>query len=149
MTHLRWEHKDPGPTKKSPDWYWTVGICAGGIAVASFIIGNFLFAVVALAAGFAIMLAGSRGGAHRTYALSDKGLHIGHEVIPYENMARFAIEADPPRLLIATTSLLGTIAVPLDNVDPRTIEMELKNHNIEAADRLHSLSDQVAKAIGM
>lgn len=145
----RWEAHEPGASDKDARWYWAVGIIAGGVAVASVIAGNYLFSVIAVVGGFATMLAGSRPGSHRTYGLSDRGLHIGHERIPYANIKSFAIHDEPLRLVVATTGLMGTISVPLGTADFRLIRTELKNRNIEEDEELDSLSEKIAKAIGI
>jgi hypothetical protein len=147
---IKWEAHEPGAPDKEPGWYWAVGIIAVGVAVASAIAGNYLLCVIAVMGGFAVMLAGSRPAAHRTFGLSDRGLHVGAERIPYANIKSFAIhDNEPRRLVIATASLMGTVSIPLGNADFRFIRTELKNRNIEEDDDLDSVAEKLAKAIGI
>jgi hypothetical protein len=147
---VTWEAHEPGAGDKESGWYWVVGIIAAGIAVASGIAGDYLFSVIAVIGGFAIMLAGSRPGVQRTYALSDRGIHIGHERIPFSNIKSFAIhDEDPRRLVIGTASLMGTLSIPLGDADFRAVRTELKNRNIEEDDELDSVAERFAKVIGI
>lgn len=147
---IRWEVYDPGSPKKDGNWYWAVGIIAGGVGVAGVISGNYLFALIAVIGGFAIMLAGSQGPAHRSYRLSEAGLHVAGGRIPYANIRSFAIHEDAPRRLVITTeSLMGTLSIPLGNADFRAIRTEFKNRDIEEDEGLDSVTEKLARAIGL
>lgn len=147
---IKWEAHEPGASDKKPSWYWAVGIIALGVAAAAIISTNYLLAVIALIGGFAIMLAGSRPEAHRAFGLSNRGLHIGAERVPYVNIKSFAIhDNEPKRLVIATTGLTGIFSIPLGTADFRLIRTELLNRNIEEDEDLDSMTEKLAKAIGI
>ena len=147
---IRWEAHDPGASQKSGNWYWTVGIIAGGVAIASVIGGNLLLAAIAVIGGFAVMLAGSHPGGRRVCAVTGRGIHVGREVIPYANIKRFSIkESDPKKLVIETVGLIGTISLALGDADWRAIRTELKNRNIDEDDALDSFAEKIAEMMGI
>jgi hypothetical protein len=147
---IKWEARSRSTKDKDASWYWTVGILAVGVAVAAIISGNYLFSLIALLGGFAIMLAGSQGPAHHAYAVSERGIHIGTERIPYMNITSFSIKDEtPPRLVLLTRGLMGTVSLPLGGADYRAIRTELKNRNIDEDDDLDSAAEKLARAIGI
>ena len=95
--HFVWRAQKNAGTKKTSNWYWVVGILVAGGAFASFISGNFLFGVLLLIGGFAIMLAGSQPAIENAYAISDKGLHINTQVVGWDSIQLFAISENEPR----------------------------------------------------
>ena len=150
-TLITWQAKEYDFVPKARSWYWAVGIIAGGIAAASFILSNYLLVLIAILAGFTIMLVGSAKPKRHTYRLTEKGFMIGPRLISFRDMRRFAVHEDDDggELLIETNTISGTISVPLGDADYRLIEMELKNQNIEEVESLHSFADHLARGIGI
>ena len=147
---LSWQVRDERAYVKNSSWYWTIGIVGGGVAIASFIIGNLLFGILTVIAVFAIMLAGSRPGTTHTCSISETGVHVGGNFFPFSSIAQFAIREDEPkRLILKTSGFMGTVSLSLEGVDFRAVRQELKNHNIEEVDTLESLGERLADMIGM
>ena len=146
---ITWQAHD-GNSDKSSAWYWTIGIVAFGFAVAGFIIGNFLFGIMALLGGFAIMLSGVQPEKKQAITLSDKGVHIDKILIPYQNVNKFSIkEDDPKKLTIETNGLMGIMSFPLGETDFRSVRSQLKNNNVDEEDEIHSFTEKISDAIGM
>lgn len=148
---ISWQAKEYDFKPKEREWYWTVGIIAVSSAVAAFILKDYLFSLIAVVGGFAVMLVGSKKPSKHTYAFTERGLTIGpHNVILYDDMKRFALEEDEPRRLsIETRKIIGTVSMPLADADYRLIRTELKNRNIEEAEKLDHFIDGVARRIGL
>ncbi|MES2014671.1 MAG: hypothetical protein V4437_02550 [Patescibacteria group bacterium] len=147
---ISWQAQEHGFRPKEQQWYWTVGIVAVGVAVASFILSDYLFSLIAVIAGFAVMIVGSKKPERHKYSLTEQGLMIGTQLIPYSKMTRFSIVEDEPRKLSIETKLLaGTIGAPLGTADYRQIRTELKNRNIEETEALDSFIDSIAGSIGL
>ncbi|XKT74608.1 MAG: hypothetical protein ACJKTH_00765 [Patescibacteria group bacterium UBA2163] len=150
--NVAWRAKEDGCAPKTSNWYWTVGIISVGAALSSIILGNTLLGVLIVLGGFTIMLAGTRPDRMHSYALSDAGVHIDAQIIPWNKIRAFAIheEDEPvPALVIATDTLLGTTSIPLKDVDYRLIRTELKNRSIDEIDSLETITDNIARAIGL
>ena len=147
---LSWRGQEKEFRPKQAPWYWAVGIAAGGIAISAVIVGNYLFALIAILGGFAIMVVGSGRPARHVYKLTERGFMVGTTFIPYEKISRFAIREDDPHILtIETSTFSGTMSIPLSGVDWRTVSMELKNRNIEEAESLGSFIEKFERAIGL
>lgn len=148
-TNIVWTASD-GNTHKDSSWYWTIGIVAGGVAVAAFIIGNFLLGVLAILGAFVIMLAGSQPEKERRYAITEKGVHLDNVVVPFQNIKRFSIQEEEPRkLCIETAGLMGVVSIPLMDTDYRNIRSQLKNHNIDEEDELGSFTEKITDMLGV
>jgi len=147
---VSWQAREYEFRPKDKQWYWTTGIVAMGVAVAAFILSDYLFSVIAVIGGFAVMLIGSKKPARHTYTLTDKGLFVGTHLTSYSQMTRFSIREDEPRKLsIETKRLTGTLTVPLGDADYRQIRTELKNRNIEETEALDSFVEQIVGGMGL
>jgi hypothetical protein len=148
---LQWTTQKKGNSGKTSSWYWTVSIVAGGLAIASFIMGNILLGLLAIVGAFAIMLAGSTPVSEQKCSLSDAGVHIDNALIPYVNITQFAIQEDiePKKVVLQTKGLMGIITLELEGVDFRAVRSELKNHNVDEVEELHSFGERLAEMIGM
>jgi hypothetical protein len=147
---MKWQAREGEYRPKGNSWYIGVGIVAIGLAVAAVIIQNYLFALISVLGGFAVMVVGSRRPARKTYALYERHIAVGTDIIPYEKVSRFAIREDDPReLVLELKNLIGVAAVPLGNADHRRIRMELKNRDIEEVEKLDVFVGKVANWIGL
>lgn len=147
---LSWQAREYDFVPKGDSWYWAVGVIAGAAAIAAIVLSDYLFAVIALLAGFSVMLLGSNPPKRHTYRLTDRGFMIGDRLVPYRDMVAFAIhEGEEPSLNIETTTMMGVISAPLVNVDRRRIEMELKNQNVDEVEYIHSFVNALASRIGL
>lgn len=148
---LSWTVEESGAPEKTSTWYWVVGIVAFGGTAASVIAGNYLFSVLIIIGAFALMLAGSRGGTKYRCSLSERGIRIGEEAVPFEKIKRFAVveEAEPPLLVLDIQNFMGVTSVPLSGIDFREVRTHLKNKNVEEADELGSTVEKIARAVGL
>lgn len=143
-----WEGTQYEFAEKSSDWYWALGIIAAAAIIASILFGNFLLALVILAASVAVALqAGKRSKVHH-FALTDHGLQIDDRLYPFDTMMHFSVLEYPGTdlplaLSIKTRSLLAPhLLVPLSGVDPDAVyeyisyHLEEGNHEASLIDRL-------------
>jgi hypothetical protein len=149
-TKLTWQARDEKKKQKSANWYWMVGIVAVGIAAASVIIGNPLFAVIALIGAFAVMLAGSVPPARYAVVFSERGVSINGRDVPYTSIKRFALREDEPRRLhLDIAGDLAVMSLPLGNADFRAVRELLKNKNVEEVEHLGGVTEKAAEILGM
>ena len=83
---ISWQAPEYVYTKKSPDWYWAVGIVTVGFFVVAIIFNNFLFGGFMLLGGFTIALYGARPPRIISFSLSVEGVRIENRVYPYESL---------------------------------------------------------------
>lgn len=147
---MSWKAREGVHKPKTKSWYWAVGIVAGSMAIAALILEDYLFSLIAVLAGFAVMLVGTRKPPLMEYALYENDLAIGVERIPYEKIRRFAIREQEPRMLILElNTLVGVAHIHLDDTDWRRIRMELKNRNIDEAEELGTFISKVTEWMGL
>jgi hypothetical protein len=146
---VSWQAQEFEFQEKERSWYWAVAIIATGVAVSAFILANYLFSLIAVIAGFTVMLVGSKKPRERKYQVTERGFFIGTRLIPYRNIRRFAIHEEPRELVLETNTISGTVSVPLGDVDYRAIQMEFRNQDIEEVDTLRSFADHVARGMGI
>lgn len=146
-----WQGREAEFTPKSKSWYWTVGILAGGAAIAAFIADNILFGIILILAGATTALVGSRHPAVHTFKISNRGIHIGDQVFRFENILRFAIEEDHPKKLLfeLKQGFVKIMTIPIGEVDYRTVRTELKNKNIEEVEHLNSAAARLSDWMGL
>lgn len=148
---LEWQGREFEFTPKSPTWYWSIGILSVGAAVAAFIVGNFLFSIILLLAGFTTALLGSRQPALHTFRITNRGIHVGEQLFKYDNIASFAIEEQEPKKLLfrLKQGIVATMTVPLAGADHRAVRTELKNRNVEEVDDLDSTVARLSDWMGI
>jgi len=145
-----WKATEGTFKQKTRPWYWAVGIIAGGMAAAAVITADYLFALIAILAGFSVMLVGSRRPSRMEYALYENDILIGKERIPYEKIRRFAIkETDPKMLTLEMKNIVGIASMQLANVDWRLIRTELKNRNIDEVESIDAFVSKVTEWMGL
>ncbi|TAJ13994.1 hypothetical protein EPO56_02640 [Patescibacteria group bacterium] len=147
---VSWYAVDNGFKEKDRPWFWAVGLVGVGVAVAAFILQNYLFSLIAVLSSFTVMIVGAQKPPRHKYSFTERGFLIGQHLMPYSQMDNFSIHEDEPRKLsIGTKTLTGVVTVPLADVDHRIIRTELKNRNIEEVDKLDSFIAGIARRVGL
>ena len=149
-TLISWQTHEYDFRPKEREWFFVVAIVSAGVAVAAFILSDYLFSLIAILGGLTIMLVGARKPSRHKYSLTNRGFMIGEHLIPYSQMLRFSIkEEEPQKLNVETKGFAGTLSAPLAHADYRLIRTELKNRNIEEVEVLDSFIDAVAHRMGL
>ncbi len=151
---FEWEGVEYEHNEKSPDWYWALGIIATAGVIASVLFANYLLAVLIVAAAAALALHAAKKPPVHRFALTEEGLHIGHELHPYQRMRSFAVleypdAADvPPVLSIKTEHWLAPhLLIPLNGVDADALYAYLLER-VEEGEHPPTMADVVARWIG-
>jgi hypothetical protein len=126
---IRWEALEYEYVPKSNNWFWTVGIIFVGLSIASVLLGNFLFAILVLIAGFAVILMGIRRPKKISFSFTVRGLQIEKRLFPYENLKSFWIHFEPPHKKLLTIEpkkfFMPIISVPLGDINPNVVREHL------------------------
>ena len=122
---IKWTAMEYEFIPKSNNWFWSVGIVFMGIALAAILLGNILFAIVVLIAGFTIILYGAKKPRMVEFSVSPKGVQIDNRLFPFENLGSFWIHYEPPLKKSVSVEpkkfFMPTISIPLDDIDPNLI----------------------------
>jgi hypothetical protein len=111
-----YEHKE-----KRTDWYIALGVIAVSIAVASFLLGNTLFAILIIVGTFTLAIYSMREPGIMEIELSKRGILINDTVYPYNTLESFWVEEydKEPKIIIQSEKvLMPYIIIPLGNTDP-------------------------------
>lgn len=123
---LTWEAPEHRHVEKGSDWFWAVGIIAFASATASFLLGNFLFAILIFVAAAALSLVALRRPRIIAFAISTRGIRVGDTWYPYASLESFCIDimnyAEPQLLIKSKKMYMPLIVIPLpeeyiDDVD--------------------------------
>lgn len=129
-----WEGREYQFEEKSADWYWALGIIATAAAIACILFGNFLLALVILAAAVTLALTASKGSRTHRFAIYEDGIAIDAHYYEFQNMLHFSVleyadETLPPSLSIKTKHFLAPhLLIPIIGYDPVEIYEYMLNH---------------------
>ncbi len=79
---------------KSKDWTWIVGIIGLGVALASAILGNLIFALFLGLATVALIIHGRKDADLLEIGISKKGVRINREFFPYQTLKSFWVHEE-------------------------------------------------------
>lgn len=129
--NITWETDEYRHQHKTPDWFWALGIVIIAAAAASVLLGNLLFAILLVIAGFTVALFAARPPERIEVELSQKGIRLGRQMYPHKNLESFWVttETEPPLLLIERRkSILPDISIPIEDVSPDDVRLFLNNY---------------------
>lgn len=125
---LNWQAHEYVYTRKSSDWYFKVGIITIGIIIASYILNNYLFAILAAISGFTFALFGAKKPDILNMEVSPRGVRVHTKLYPYSELDFFWVSEniEEPKILLQGSGLLHThIILPLGDMDSEDIRVEL------------------------
>lgn len=131
---ISWNAPDHIHTKKSPDWYWAVGIITLALAVVSFILGNAITGIFVLAASVALVLNASREPQSMYHEVNDRGIMIGQTLYPFLSLDSFWIPHDemPAKIILKSRkSFMPYIVVLIDEIDREEVREVLLRYIAE------------------
>jgi hypothetical protein len=148
---LSWQAPEYAQSKKSPDWYWAVGIITLGFFITALIFDNILFGVFMLLAGFTIALYGARPPRTITFTLSPGGIRIENRMYSYDTLTSFWIFYDPPHIkelsIESQKLVMPHIKIPLGAMNPAAVRSYLQQF-LREKQQEESLIDIASKYLG-
>ncbi len=118
---------------KGSDWIWALGILVVAGAGAAILLGNLLFGIFILIAGFVMATLATREPKTVSYAVTTRGLRIDDKLYPYSSLESFYINEEHPmgpELLVKSEKMfMPLLVLPLP-------EEEVDNIELIVADRL-------------
>lgn len=128
-TLISWQTPEYIMEKKTPDWYWAVGIISVAIMIASILFNNILFAVFILIGTLTIFMYAKRDPDMIDIEITEEGVRAGRNVYPYSLLNSFFVDEqrDPPHLLLKSSGITNQlILIPIIKVDPQKVYDILK-----------------------
>lgn len=142
---LEWSAAEYPFREKTTDWYWALGIMAVAGAVASYIVGNFLFAVLILLGAFTVAAYGARRPHVVPFEISRRGIRSDTVLYPYSSLSSFWIiegEEESKILLQSTKFFMPYISIPLGNTDPEMVRSFLLNF-LEEREHIEPITQRI------
>ncbi len=114
---VSWEAPEFYFTEKKGDWYFALSIIVAGCVGAALLLGNFLFALLALIGGAALALSASKRPATVPFAVTVRGVRLGNRLYPFSHLNAYYIDEEDPRgphlLLLAKRKFMPLMIMPI------------------------------------
>ncbi|MEK7576575.1 MAG: hypothetical protein AAB482_02665 [Patescibacteria group bacterium] len=148
---IAWKAPEYVYYKKSPDWYWSLGILGAALIGVALWQNNFLFALITLVGTFAIALYAVRKPRTIEIKISIKGVEIDNTLYPYESLKSFWIFYRPGGVkelsLMSEKMFMPRIAIPIGDIDPVELR-DLLIQSIPETAQEESFADAIARWLG-
>ena len=147
---IEWNAPEHYYYKRSPDWYWSVGIIAVTGAVLACIFGNVIFGILILASATALSLHASIVPRVILYQINDRGIVVDDTLYTFLNLHSFWIDHKHPTpkiLLKSQKFFMPFISVPIDEVNPEDVRAVLLRY-IAETEHIEPLSLRVLEVMG-
>ncbi|MCF7835736.1 MAG: hypothetical protein K9M15_01300 [Candidatus Marinimicrobia bacterium] len=126
---IKWRCLEYEYHPKTSDWFWFVASGVLIIVITAILMKNFLFAVIAVLAGFILTILGTKKPQEIEFCISGKGVEIGEKIYPYKELDAFWVNYNPPikkeLILKSKKKLVGLVKIPLDHTDPNMVRKNL------------------------
>jgi len=129
---ISWQALEYEYKRKTPDWFWAVGIVAGAMVIISLLYKNFLFAIFIAIATFTIFMYAARKPQLINFLVDNKGVYVSNVLYSYQNLESFWIfdNGIKKKLVIKSEKILVpyiTIPIP-DDMDDEHLREFLLEH---------------------
>ena len=130
---ISWQTPEYEHFKKTPDWFWAVGIISASIVIASILFGNYLLAIFVLLAVFSLGMYSVREPRIIDIKIDPIGITIHNTLFPFATLEAFHIDARGhiPKVLIKSKKTfvpLITIIIDEETISTEEIHSLLAYH---------------------
>lgn len=127
--HIAWESYDRPAHDRGRTWHILMPLAAVLLLIYAVLSANFLFAFIIILFALITYLASLGEPERIRFAVTDGGIVVGTQRIPFKDIRRFWFIYEPPqvkRLYLETTSWIQPrISVELDHIDPNDVRTTL------------------------
>ena len=142
---IKWQTEEYTYTKKGRDWFWVVGIITIAVAITAVVLGNGLFAVLVLLAGFTLSLQAVKKPRVIEFEITNKGVRTDKIVYPFSSLESFWVE--DKIILKSKKFLMPYIIIPLGEIEPKIIRDTLYDF-MEEEEQREPLAHQIMERFG-
>jgi hypothetical protein len=149
MEKLQWTALEYEDKERSRDWFWALGVIIVTSAVASIIFGDYFFAVLIVLGGGLLGFFAIKKPNTIIYELNEKGLKIGTQLYPYENIKSFWVQEVQPTLFIRSERLfMPILSIPIENSMTSEVRDIFIFVNIPEEEMKEHVSDKIMGSLG-
>ena len=147
MENLSWEILEHEHQENEEGWFWSLGIIAVSVAVASAIYGNYLFSVFIVLAGFTVGLYATKAPGVLSINITDKNISVNNRLLPYSELSSFSIDRD--KLIFEEESWWKPLfIIPMHHEDAETVANFLREYLPEKHHK-EPIAHQIMEHLGM
>lgn len=149
---FRWSAPEYAFKPKTNDWFWAVGIITLALAIASFFMDNFFFAVISIVGGFSIAMMGARKPVMLNFKITEKGIKTDNKIYLFKDISSFCINEDAPNeprlFLNMSKGLSSQLIFLLGKADTKSLEDVLKRY-LKAEDISEPFTSLLMRLLGI
>lgn len=147
---INWTAPEYEEKERSKDWFWALGVVIVAGSAASIIFGNYFFAILLVLGGISLGLLAVKKPDIVSYELGEKGLKIGTELYPYENIKSFWVQDSPKPLLFVKSRriFMPIISAPIEGFQTERVRNLLLAKNVPEEEMKEHLSDKIMEKLG-
>ncbi|MCX6753172.1 MAG: hypothetical protein NTW62_02405 [Candidatus Nomurabacteria bacterium] len=151
MNNISWSAFEYEEKKRSPDWFWALGIIVVAGSITAIILGDAFFAILLVLGGVSLGFFAVRKPQLITHELSDKGLKIKDKMYLYKDIQSFFVRTEhTPALFIKTKRIfLPVIVTYLDNVYPENVKEFFIENNVPEEEMKEHYSEKIVERLDL
>ncbi len=147
---VSWEASEFHFQERTADWFWGLGIVALTCAVISVLLGNPIFAIFIVLAGFTLAMLAHQKPKLISVEINRKGIVMHNTLYRFDELESFWIEDEGthPKILLKSKKLIMPyVIVPLGEVSPDEIHPYLASR-LKEAKMSEPLTQRVLEYLG-
>lgn len=146
-----WQAEEFIHQEKGADWYWALGIIVVASAAGAFIVGNALFGILILIAGFTLAVFATRHPRMISFEINERGILVDRSLYPYQNLRSFWVSdgnGQEPLLLIESSRFfMPLISIPLADIPPEAVR-EFLQRKLDEVEHSPPIAQQILEYFG-
>jgi len=150
MEKLEWSSLEYEEKERSADWFWALGIIVVTSTLAAIIYGNYFFAALLLVSGFLLGHFATKKPDEIFYEINQKGIKIGNQLYPFENIKSFWVQIEPKPILFVHTEriFMPMISIPIEDAWAEDIHALMTAKNIPEQEMKEHVSEKIMDSLG-
>jgi hypothetical protein len=148
---MEWYFPEYEQYRRPRRWYLVMGTIAGILVLIGLLSRNFLFVVILVLATFIVFAREAQPPRRVRVALTDRGVDVGRDNLPYSTLDYFWIVYDPPQVkklfLQDKSAIRPPLAISLEDRNPVKVREILGQFLKEDLDQEEPGVDQVGRSL--
>ncbi len=157
MEKLEWSALEYEEKERDTNWFWALGVIVVTSSVAAIIYGNYFFAALLLLGGILLGFFAIKKPNQISYELNERGLKIGTQLYPYENIRSFWVQTGLPTegaeikpifFVKSERFFMPILSIPIDYDMAEDIRSIMIAKNIIEEEMREHLSQKIMESLG-
>lgn len=149
---IHWKAHEYEYVEKDSNWFWAVGVITVSATLVSILVGNILFAVFAILAGFTLSLHAARKPDLQNFEINPKGLMVDEILYPYQTLESFWVDdltRDNPKIILKSSKLfMPYIIIPYPSGEDAEELRDYLGYYLDEEEMYEPLSHKIMEYLG-